>query len=143
MTQPVDPQRDKRRLTPIGVALLYAVFAALWITVSGALLNMSVDDPVLQGRIEIAKGLLFLCVGVIEHKIHSRNIDDMVGLILKMPRVSVMLQIGMAGMFLAPFGMLISKYAVLKAVLDSCPLLSIFIVFGSAATLHNPAKDQP
>ena len=66
MTQPVDPQRGpqrkKRRLTPIGGALLYAVFAALWITVSGALLNMSVDDPVLQGRIEIAKGLLFVAV---------------------------------------------------------------------------------
>jgi len=83
----------------------------------------------------IAKGLLFLCVGVIEHKIHSRNIDDMTGLILKLPRLSVMLLIGMAGMFLAPFGMLISKYAVLKAVLDSLPLLAIFIVFGSAATL--------
>ena len=83
----------------------------------------------------IAKGLLFMCVGVVEDKIGSRNIDDMTGLILKMPRVSVMLLIGMAGMFLAPFGMLISKYAVLKAVLDSCPLLSIFIVFGSAATL--------
>ncbi len=83
----------------------------------------------------IAKGLLFLCVGVIEHKIHSRNIDDMTGLILKMPRISVMLQIGMAGMFLAPFGMLISKYAVLRAVLDSMPLLAIVICFGSAATL--------
>lgn len=83
----------------------------------------------------IAKGLLFLCVGVIEHKLHSRNIDDMTGLILKMPRLSVMLQIGMAGMFLAPFGMLISKYAVLKAVLDSFPLFAVFIVFGSAATL--------
>lgn len=83
----------------------------------------------------IAKGLLFLCVGVVEHKIHSRNIDDMAGLILKMPRISVMLQIGMAGMFLAPFGMLISKYAVLRAVLDSMPLLAIVIVFGSAATL--------
>jgi ech hydrogenase subunit A len=83
----------------------------------------------------IAKGLLFLCVGVVEHKLHSRNIDDMTGLIIKMPQLSVMLQIGMAGMFLAPFGMLISKYAVLKAVLDSMPLLAIFIVFGSAATL--------
>ena len=62
MMQSVDPQRDKRRLTPVGVALLYAVFAALWITVSGVLLNMSVDDPVLQGRIEIAKGLLFVAV---------------------------------------------------------------------------------
>jgi ech hydrogenase subunit A len=83
----------------------------------------------------IAKALLFLCVGVIEHKIHSRNVDDMNGLIMRMPKISVMLQIGMAGMFLAPFGMLISKYAVLKAVLDSMPLLAVFIVFGSAATL--------
>jgi len=83
----------------------------------------------------IAKGLLFLCVGVIEHKIHSRNIEDMSGLILKMPRLSIMLQIGMAGMFLAPFGMLISKWAVLKAVVDVMPLMTFFIVFGSAATL--------
>ncbi len=83
----------------------------------------------------IAKGLLFLCVGVIEHKLHSRDINDMSGLILKMPRLSIMLQIGMAGMFLAPFGMLISKWAVLKAVVDAQPLLSFFIVFGSAATL--------
>ena len=83
----------------------------------------------------IAKGLLFLCVGVIEHKLHSRDISDMSGLILKMPRLSIMLQIGMAGMFLAPFGMLISKWAVLKAVVDAMPLLTFFIVFGSAATL--------
>jgi ech hydrogenase subunit A len=46
-----------------------------------------------------------------------------------------MMQIGMAGMFLAPFGMLISKWAVLKAVVDAAPSLSVFIVFGSAATL--------
>ena len=83
----------------------------------------------------IAKGLLFLCVGAIEHKLHSRDIEDMSGLILKLPRLSIMLQIGMAGMFLAPFGMLISKWAVLKAVVDAMPLLTIFIVFGSAATL--------
>jgi ech hydrogenase subunit A len=38
-------------------------------------------------------------------------------------------------MFLAPFGMLISKWAVLKAVVDASPSLSGFIVFGSAATL--------
>ena len=41
----------------------------------------------------------------------------------------------MAGMFLAPFGMLISKWAVLKAVVDAMPILAVFIVFGSAATL--------
>jgi ech hydrogenase subunit A len=82
-----------------------------------------------------AKCLLFLCVGVVEHRLHSRDIESMSGLILNMPRVSVMMLIGMAGMFLAPFGMLISKWAVLKAVVDAYPVLSVFIVFGSAATL--------
>ncbi len=83
----------------------------------------------------VAKCLLFLCVGVIEHKVHSRDIEAMGGLIVSMPRVAVMLQIGMAGMFLAPFGMLISKWAVLKAVIDALPLFAVFIVFGSSATL--------
>jgi ech hydrogenase subunit A len=83
----------------------------------------------------LAKCLLFLCVGVVEHKLHSRNIEDMSGLVVRMPRVAIMMQIGMAGMFLAPFGMLISKWAVLKAVVDTYPSLSVFIAFGSAATL--------
>jgi ech hydrogenase subunit A len=83
----------------------------------------------------VAKCLLFLCVGVVEHKLHSRNIEDMSGLIVYMPRVAVMMLIGMAGMSLAPFGMLISKWAALRAVVDAYPLLSFFIVFGSAATL--------
>jgi ech hydrogenase subunit A len=83
----------------------------------------------------VAKCLLFLCVGVVEHKLHSRDIEAMSGLILTMPKVSIMMLIGMAGMFLAPFGMLISKWAVLKAVVDASPALSIFIAFGSAATL--------
>ncbi|EKD26906.1 MAG: hypothetical protein ACD_79C00972G0012 [uncultured bacterium] len=83
----------------------------------------------------IAKCLLFLCVGTTEHKIHSRDIEDMTGLILKMPKVSIMIQIGIAGMFLAPFGMLISKWAVLKALVDYNPFLAIFVIFGGAATL--------
>lgn len=83
----------------------------------------------------VAKCLLFLSVGVIEHKIHSRNIEDMAGLIVKMPKLSILMQIGMAGMFLAPFGMLISKWAVLQALVDFSPILAIFVVFGSSITL--------
>ena len=83
----------------------------------------------------VAKCLLFLCVGVIEHKLHSRDIEKMSGLILSMPRLSIMLQIGIAGMFLAPFGMLIGKWAVLKAVIDTYPMIALFVVFGSAPTL--------
>jgi ech hydrogenase subunit A len=83
----------------------------------------------------VAKCLLFLCVGVVEHRMHSRDIEAMSGLVKHMPQVAVMMLIGMAGMFLAPFGMLISKWAVLKAVVDAYPPLSVFIAFGSAATL--------
>jgi ech hydrogenase subunit A len=83
----------------------------------------------------VAKALLFLCVGVVEHRTHSRDVEDMAGLVLRMPRIAVMIEVGIAGMFLAPFGMLISKWAVLKAIVDAHPLLSIFIVFGSSATL--------
>jgi ech hydrogenase subunit A len=88
----------------------------------------------------VAKCLLFLCVGVVEHKLHSRDIEDMSGLVVHMPRVAVMMLIGMAGMFLAPFGMLISKWAVLRAVVDTYPLLCFFIVFGGSATMFFWAK---
>ncbi len=87
-----------------------------------------------------AKCLLFLCVGVVEHKLHSRDIEEMSGLIIHLPRLAAMMLIGMAGMFLAPFGMLISKWAALRAVVDSYPFLCVFIVFGSAATLFFWAK---
>jgi ech hydrogenase subunit A len=83
----------------------------------------------------VIKCLLFLCVGSIEHRLDSRDIESMGGLVLSMPRVSVMLQVGMAGMFVAPFGMLISKWAVLKALVDYNPALAVFVIFGSAATL--------
>lgn len=52
----------KNRVGPKGVALLYAGFAALWILASGLFLNLIVDDPVLQGKIELGKGLLFVAV---------------------------------------------------------------------------------
>ena len=83
----------------------------------------------------VTKALLFLCVGTFEQKTNSRDIESMSGLIVSMPKLSIMIQIGIAGMFLAPFGMLVSKWAVLKALVDSNPLLVVFVVFGSSATL--------
>jgi ech hydrogenase subunit A len=83
----------------------------------------------------VTKCLLFLCVGSYEQKRGTRDIESMSGLIISMPRLSIMVQIGIAGMFLAPFGMLVSKWAVLKALVDFNPLLAVFVVFGSSATL--------
>lgn len=51
-----------KTLTPAGIALLYVAFAALWIVSTGSLLSYTVSDPVLQSRIEFAKGLLFVFV---------------------------------------------------------------------------------
>jgi ech hydrogenase subunit A len=84
----------------------------------------------------VSKSLLFLSVGSVESLMGSRDIEDMHGLIVKLPLMAIMLTIGIAGMFLAPFGMLISKWAAMKAFLDSKNLIMLFmLVFGSAATL--------
>jgi len=84
----------------------------------------------------VSKSLMFLSVGAVENSIGSRNIEDMHGLIVKIPELAFVMIIGIAGMFLAPFGMLISKWAALKAFIDANNILLIlFLVFGSAATL--------
>jgi len=90
----------------------------------------------------ISKSLLFLSVGTVEHRIKSREIDDMNGLIVRMPRISAMIVIGIAGMFLAPFGMLISKWAAIRAFIDAPYgfLFVIILAFGSAMTLFFWAK---
>lgn len=83
----------------------------------------------------VSKSLMFLSVGAVENSLGSRNIEDMHGLIVKLPRLAYVMIIGIAGMFLAPFGMLISKWAALKAFVDSNSiLLVIFLIFGSATT---------
>lgn len=81
----------------------------------------------------VAKSLLFLCVGVVDHKLGSRNIEDMDFLIVRMPKVAAMMNIGIAGMFLLPFGMVISKAVTLKALVDIDPLLGVALAFGGGA----------
>ena len=85
----------------------------------------------------ISKSLLFLSVGTVEHQIGSRDIEDMEGLIARMPQVATMMLIGIAGMFLAPFGMLISKWATLHAFIDARfgLILVAIVAFGSAVTV--------
>ncbi len=83
----------------------------------------------------ISKSLLFQDVGATENALHSRDIEDMHGLLYILPRLAIFMFIGIAGMFLAPFGMLISKWAALKASVDEGNIiLVIFICFGSATT---------
>ena len=83
----------------------------------------------------VTKSLLFLCVGTAEHNIGSRDIEDMDGLFVRMPRLAAFMMIGIAGMFLAPFGMLISKWAAMTAFVNSGNFILVGIIcFGSAVT---------
>ncbi len=88
----------------------------------------------------VSKSMLFQCVGAIENTTGSRDVEDMQGLMAIFPKLAVILMIGIAGMFLAPFGMLISKWAALKAFIDTSSvyvssLMVLFICFGSATTM--------
>ena len=89
----------------------------------------------------VSKSLLFQTVGDIENCMHSRDVEDMHGLIIKLPRLAFIMIIGICGMFMAPFGMLVSKWAALKSFVDSNSVwLVLFLVFGSGSTLFYWAK---
>ena len=78
----------------------------------------------------VSKSMLFQCVGAIENTIGSRDIEDMEGLAVRYPKLAFILMVGIAGMFLAPFGMLISKWAALKAFVDApSTLMVLYICF--------------
>ncbi len=84
----------------------------------------------------VSKSLLFLVVGSTEHQLGNRNVENMDILLQISKRLSIAMLIGIAGMFLAPFGMLISKWVAMKAFIDSNNLIIVIILaYGSAVTL--------
>ena len=88
-----------------------------------------------------AKSLLFLCVGTAEHHVGSRDIESFDQLFEKMPVLARLMALGILVMFVAPFGMLISKWAAFQAIITSGNVVLILILaFGSAATLMFWAK---
>lgn len=84
----------------------------------------------------VSKSLLFISVGSAEHQIGNRNVENMDLLSGISRKLALCMMIGIAGMFLAPFGMLISKWVAMKAFIDSNNILIVIILaYGSAATL--------
>ncbi|MDR1404558.1 MAG: hypothetical protein LBJ20_03190 [Candidatus Methanoplasma sp.] len=103
-----------------GVGTEEAVWAAIMLTIFHA----------------VTKSLLFLCVGTAEHHIGSRDIEDMDGLFSRMPKLAGMMIIGIAGMFLAPFGMLVAKWTAIASFVNAESIVLIVCVcFGSAVTV--------
>ncbi len=82
----------------------------------------------------ISKALMFLCVGTIEQKIGSRDIEDMRGLIEVMPKTALVAAIGIVTMFLPPFGALLSKWMAVEASAQ-LPLVVLMLAVGSALTM--------
>jgi len=82
----------------------------------------------------LSKGLLFLCVGVIEQRIGSRDIEDMRGLVALMPRTAAVTVIGILTMLLPPFGVLLTKWMAIESAMAS-PLLVLILALGSALTV--------
>lgn len=82
----------------------------------------------------ISKALLFLCVGTIELKIGSKDIEMMHGLVEKAPYIAFASIIGMLTMFLPPFGMMAGKWAAMEAAAQ-LPLVALMVVLGSALTI--------
>ncbi len=86
----------------------------------------------------ISKGLLFLCVGAIEQKIGSRDIEDMRGLFTVMPRTALITTFGIITMMLPPFGMLLAKWMALESAVEAhaaMPVIVSMLALGSGLTV--------
>ena len=85
----------------------------------------------------ISKGLLFLCVGAIEHHIWSRNIEDMEGIARNLPLLTGITVAGMLSMLVAPFGVLVAKWGAMEAASSIgvwSTLVLVLLMLGSGAT---------
>ncbi len=86
----------------------------------------------------LSKGILFMGAGIVENRLNSRFIEDWEGLLGRLPFTTMIMLVGMVGMFLPPFGMLLGKWVAMDAVassptLEGVPLI-LLMVIGSAAT---------
>ncbi|MGV8075594.1 MAG: NADH-quinone oxidoreductase subunit L, partial [Syntrophobacteraceae bacterium] len=80
------------------------------------------------------KALLFLCVGAIEQRIESRDIEDMRGLYSQMPVTALITVMGVIMMIMPPFGMLLGKWMALQSAAGDFWVI-ILLALGSALTV--------
>ncbi len=86
----------------------------------------------------ISKSLLFLCMGAIEQKISSRDIEHMRGLFKKAPCLAIVMAFGIVTMMLPPFGMLLAKWMAIESSVGASlakPLIVLILALGSGITV--------
>jgi len=84
----------------------------------------------------VSKGLLFLCVGEVQHETGARDIESMEGLVSRMPLVAYIMVIGLISLMAPPFGVFVGKWLAFQSVSTftsiGLSLIDIFfIIFGS------------
>lgn len=82
----------------------------------------------------VTKALLFLCVGTIEQRIGSRDIEDMRGLLAQMPWTATVIVAGILTMILPPFGMLLGKWVAIESSAQQIFVITM-LALGSALTV--------
>jgi NADH:ubiquinone oxidoreductase subunit 5 (subunit L)/multisubunit Na+/H+ antiporter MnhA subunit len=81
----------------------------------------------------VAKGGLFLCAGIIEHKTHTKDITQMGGLVKVLPLTAIAFGFcALSVMGIPPFGGFYGKFMVFMAAAGSAPW-QVIIIFAFAA----------
>jgi ech hydrogenase subunit A len=93
----------------------------------------------------VSKGLLFLCVGEVQHDTGARDLDSMEGLVNRMPLVAYIMVIGLISLMAPPFGVFVGKWLAFQSVSTftsiSLSLIDIFfIIFGSIFSVFYYAR---
>ena len=87
----------------------------------------------------VAKALLFLVVGTLENRLYTKDMENFDTLLSRMPRVSALALTGIAGMFIAPFGIVVAKWTAIRAFLEvpgfAGAAFLIIMAFGSSFTI--------
>jgi ech hydrogenase subunit A len=82
----------------------------------------------------VTKALLFLCVGTIEQRIASRDIEDMRGFYAKMPITALITVLGVIMMIMPPFGLLLGKWMAMESAAHNLYVI-LMVALGSALTV--------
>lgn len=85
----------------------------------------------------LAKAGLFLCAGVVEHSVHTKDIRQMGGLYKSMPITAVCFAMcAFSVMGLPPFGGFFAKYMVINGAVEAnSPWIAAVFLFGAVLTI--------
>jgi NADH:ubiquinone oxidoreductase subunit 5 (subunit L)/multisubunit Na+/H+ antiporter MnhA subunit len=90
----------------------------------------------------VAKGGLFLCAGIVEHNIHTKDITKMGGLYKRMPLTTVaFILCAFSVMGIPPFGGFFAKYLVIDGIVSAGHIaLGIVFIVGAVMTVMYLAR---